>query len=160
PQPWPASPAGPVAVTVPAGAGHRTEVHMKSSTKAANPKSSRPNKPPGRSGGKTVERQKAQKPTRPRGNRTRTRPEPSLAAAAPRSSKQAAVITLLKRPEGVTIAEVMAATGWQPHTVRGLFSGTLKKKLGLRLSSAAADRGRVYRIIDAGRTGDNARAHR
>ena len=120
---------------------------MKSSTKAANPKSSRPNKPPGRSGGKTVERQKAQKPTRPRGNRTRTRPKPSLAAAAPRSSKQAAVITLLQRPEGVTVAEVVAATGWQPHTVRGLFSGTLKKKLGLTLSSAQEQRGRVYRII-------------
>jgi hypothetical protein len=84
--------------------------------------------------------------------------EPSPAAAAPRSSKQAAVIALLQRPEGVTVAEIVAATGWQPHTVRGLFSGTLKKKLGLGLGSAQEDRGRVYRIIDAGRTGENARA--
>ena len=59
-------------------------------------------------------------------------------------SKKAEVIALLRRPEG---AEVVAATGWQPHTVRGLFSGTLKKKLGLTLSSAQEQRGRVYRII-------------
>ena len=44
------------------------------------------------------------------------------------------------------MAEVIAATGWQPHTVRGLFSGTLKKKLGLALTSWRDDRGRVYRI--------------
>jgi hypothetical protein len=131
---------------------------MKSSTKAANTKSSGPKKPPRQGGSKTVERQKAQKPTHPRGTRTRTMTEPSPAAAAPRSSKQAAVIALLQRPEGVTVAEIVAATGWQPHTVRGLFSGTLKKKLGLGLGSAQEDRGRVYRIIDAGRTGENARA--
>jgi hypothetical protein len=52
----------------------------------------------------------------------------------------------------VTIAEIVAATGWQPHTVRGLFSGTLKKKLQLSLSSIQEDRGRVYRISDAGGT--------
>ncbi len=62
-------------------------------------------------------------------------------------SKKAEVIALLRRPEGATVAEVVAATGWQPHTVRGLFSGTLKKKLGLTLSSAQVQRGRVYRII-------------
>ena len=133
---------------------------MKRSTKAANAKSSGPKKPSRRGGSKAAEGQKAGKPIHVRRTRNRASREPSPAAAAPRQSKQATVITLLKRPEGVTIAEVMAATGWQPHTVRGLFSGTLKKKLGLRLSSAAADRGRVYRIIDAGRTGDNARAHR
>jgi hypothetical protein len=78
----------------------------------------------------------------------------NLPAAAPRHSKQAAVVALLRRPQGVTIAEIVAATGWQPHTVRGLFSGTLKKKLHLSLSSAQEDRGRVYRIIDAGGTAD------
>jgi len=60
------------------------------------------------------------------------------------------VIALLNRPEGATIAEVVAETGWQPHTVRGLFSGTLKKKLGLTLSSEREERGRIYRIVEAG----------
>jgi len=45
-----------------------------------------------------------------------------------------------------TVAEVMTATGWQPHTVRGIVSGTLKKKLGLTVVSAKEQRGRVYRI--------------
>jgi Protein of unknown function (DUF3489) len=44
------------------------------------------------------------------------------------------------------IDEVASATGWQRHTVRGVFSGTLKKKLGLILASAKEERGRVYRI--------------
>ena len=61
-------------------------------------------------------------------------------------SKQAQVIDLFRRAEGATVAEVIAATGWQPHTVRGIVSGTLKKKLGLTVLSAKEERGRVYRI--------------
>ena len=67
----------------------------------------------------------------------------------PRPSKQAAVIGLLRRPEGVTVDEVRAATGWQPHTVRGVFSGALKKKRGLAIVAAKEERGRVYRIAEA-----------
>jgi len=48
--------------------------------------------------------------------------------------------------EGATVDEVASATGWQRHTVRGVFSGTLKKKLGLTLASAKEERGRVYRV--------------
>lgn len=65
---------------------------------------------------------------------------------AARASKQAAVIALLRRAEGATVDEVRAATGWQPHTVRGLFSGALKKKLGLTVIAGKEERGRVYRI--------------
>jgi hypothetical protein len=61
-------------------------------------------------------------------------------------SKQDAVIAMLRRPEGATVDEVASATGWQRHTVRGVFSGTLKKKLGLTLASAKEERGRVYRV--------------
>ncbi len=68
-----------------------------------------------------------------------------------RASKQAEVIALLRRPEGATIDEVRAATGWQPHTVRGVFSGALKKKLGLAVIATKEERGRVYRIAEAGR---------
>jgi hypothetical protein len=71
-------------------------------------------------------------------------PEPQSNAKGP--SKQDAVIAMLRRPEGATVDEVASATGWQRHTVRGVFSGTLKKKLGLSLASAKEERGRVYRI--------------
>ena len=76
-------------------------------------------------------------------------PEPQ--SDAKRASKQDAVIAMLRRPEGATVDEatvdeVASATGWQRHTVRGVFSGTLKKKLGLTLASAKEERGRVYRI--------------
>src|SRR5205823_4852291 len=83
-------------------------------------------------------------------NRPDTRPRQSASSPKPRSSKQAEVIALLRRPEGATIADVVAATGWQPHTVRGLFSGTLKKKLGLTLGSEREENGRTYHIVEAG----------
>ena len=51
---------------------------------------------------------------------------------------------MLRLPEGATVDEVASVTGWQRHTVRGVFSGTLKKKLGLTLASAKEERGRVY----------------
>ena len=73
-------------------------------------------------------------------------PEPQSEAKRP--SKQDEVIAMLRRPEGATVNEVVSATGWQRHTVRGVFSGTLKKKLGLTLASAKEERGRVYRIAD------------
>jgi hypothetical protein len=71
---------------------------------------------------------------------------PGREPAAKRPSKQDAVISMLQRPEGATVEEVASAMGWQRHTVRGLFSGTLKKKLRLTLASATEERGRVYRI--------------
>jgi hypothetical protein len=76
-------------------------------------------------------------------------PEPQSEAKRP--SKQDEVIAMLRRPEGATVHEVVSATGWQRHTVRGVFSGTLKKKLGLTLASAKEERGRVYRIAEPAR---------
>jgi hypothetical protein len=74
-------------------------------------------------------------------------PDPDQPSDAKRPSKQEAVIAMLQRPEGATVDEVASVMGWQRHTVRGLFSGTLKKKLGLTLASAQEEeRGRVYRI--------------
>jgi hypothetical protein len=55
---------------------------------------------------------------------------------------------MLRTPEGANIEEIVAATGWLSHTVRGSMSGALKKKLGLTITSEKVDgRGRVYRII-------------
>ncbi len=65
-------------------------------------------------------------------------------------SKQVLVIGLLQRPEGATIAQIMEATGWQQHTVRGTLAGTLKKRLGLSIESSKEAGGqRVYRIDPA-----------
>ena len=57
---------------------------------------------------------------------------------------------MLRAKDGATIGEIVAATGWQPHTVRGAMSGALKKKLGLEVTSEKVDgRGRVYRLPPA-----------
>ena len=65
------------------------------------------------------------------------------------NSKQAQVLAMLRRPEGATLAQICACTGWQQHTVRGTFAGAFKKKLGLDITSTK-DQGaeRVYRIAD------------
>ena len=62
-------------------------------------------------------------------------------------TKQSAMIEMLRQPEGATVEEIAAATGWQSHTVRGAMAGALKKKLGLTILSDKVDgRGRVYKI--------------
>ena len=54
---------------------------------------------------------------------------------------------MLRAPDGATIEEIMAATGWQSHTVRGAMAGALKKKLGLEVTSEKVKgRGRVYKL--------------
>ena len=75
------------------------------------------------------------------------------AASAPKArklregTKQAQLIAMLRASEGATIDEIVAATGWQPHTVRGAFAGALKKKLGLEVTSEKVEgRGRVYKL--------------
>ena len=73
-------------------------------------------------------------------------PDPEPQPDPKRPSKQDVVIAMLRQPEGTTVDEVASVTGWQRHTVRGVFSGSLKKKLGLTLASAKEERGRVYRI--------------
>ncbi len=61
-------------------------------------------------------------------------------------TKQAKLVAMLQRPEGASLDEIVAATGWQAHTVRGAIAGALKKKLGLTVTSEkVAGRGRVYR---------------
>jgi hypothetical protein len=64
-----------------------------------------------------------------------------------RVTKQERMLTLLSRPEGASIAEMMQATNWQQHSVRGFLAGTVKKKLGFSLTtSKVAGDDRRYRI--------------
>ena len=64
-----------------------------------------------------------------------------------RVTKQERMLTLLNRPEGASIAEMMQATDWQQHSVRGFLAGTVKRKLGFSLTtSKAAGDVRRYRI--------------
>jgi len=78
---------------------------------------------------------------------------PAATALAPEparrrtGTKQEALIAMLRAPEGATIDEIVAALNWQGHTVRGVLSGALKKKLGLTISSEKIPgRGRAYRL--------------
>ena len=79
---------------------------------------------------------------------TTVTPEPAPKVRTPREgTKQATLIAMLRTPDGATIEEIMAATGWQSHTVRGAMAGALKKKLGLEVKSEKVeDRGRVYKL--------------
>jgi Protein of unknown function (DUF3489) len=77
---------------------------------------------------------------------------------APRAgTKQALLIEMLKRPEGATVEQIAAVTGWQKHTIRGAISGALKKTLGLTVEATrtpdeagAKGRSTVYRITGSG----------
>ena len=77
-----------------------------------------------------------------------TEADPAPKARTPRTgTKQAKLIEMLRAEGGATIDEIVAATGWQPHTVRGAFAGALKKKLGLEVTSEKVEgRGRVYSL--------------
>jgi hypothetical protein len=79
--------------------------------------------------------------------RKRLAPAPSRAGTRP-DTKHARIIAMLRKPAGVTIAAIMAATDWQQHSVRGFLAGVVRKKLGLNLVSEQTDKGRVYRIKD------------
>jgi hypothetical protein len=66
--------------------------------------------------------------------------KPTKAASANKpaqraGTKQALMIEMLRRPEGATVEQIAAATGWQHHTIRGAISGALKKKLGLTVEA-------------------------
>jgi hypothetical protein len=84
--------------------------------------------------------------------------EPSAKPTPRAGTKQAQMIDLLRRPEGATVEQIAAATGWQHHTIRGAISGALKKKLGLTIEATrtrevgpnktgAKGSSTVYRIV-------------
>ena len=69
------------------------------------------------------------------------------ATGARDGSKASKVLDLLKRPDGATAKELMRATGWQPHSIRGFLSGTVSKKMGLAVTSTKGEDGeRTYSV--------------
>lgn len=64
-------------------------------------------------------------------------------------TKQDQLLALLRRPQGTTIEHAAKTLAWQPHSVRGIISGVLKKRLGLTVTSEKAEGGRVYRVAAA-----------
>ena len=116
------------------------------------PESRRP-RPRPRRPGPTV------RPRRPRSKAKAKAAKPGKAAPAekptPRAgTKQALMIELLKRPEGATVEQIAAATGWQHHTIRGAISGALKKKLGLTVEATRT------REVGPNKTGAKGSTHR
>jgi hypothetical protein len=69
-------------------------------------------------------------------------------AKARAGTKNVQIVAMLQDRAGTTVAAIMAATGWQQHSVRGFLAGVVRKKLGLNLVSERGPDGRVYRVID------------
>jgi hypothetical protein len=88
--------------------------------------------------------------------RTRTRATTSIPAVTAKVtgtvSKSDQILALLRRTGGASLDELMKASHWQPHSVRGFLSGAVRKRMGLTLVSAVSDQGpRRYRIaVEAG----------
>jgi hypothetical protein len=95
----------------------------------------------------SMPRQRKTGAAKPRSKARKASAAKSKKRAASSQSKQDQVIQMLRRRAGVTIEEIIAETGWQPHSVRGFFSGLVKKKLKLPLTSEVAKNGvRRYHI--------------
>lgn len=74
----------------------------------------------------------------------------AIAAAQRPDTKQARLIAMLQAPDGATIAEIAEKLQWRHHSIRGAISGSLRKKLGLRVTSEKnTARGRIYRVCRA-----------
>ena len=63
------------------------------------------------------------------------------AGSVRKGTKTAKILGLLARPRGATVKEIMQATGWQPHSVRGFLSGVVSKQMRLKLRTAKDDSG-------------------
>ena len=99
-----------------------------------------------RSHAASIPRERKTAAARSQGKARKTSPSPKRRGAHPQS-KQDLVIQMLRRQSGVTIEDIISKTGWQPHSVRGFFSGLVKKKLKLPLASEVGKDGvRRYHI--------------
>ncbi|MEQ8747083.1 DUF3489 domain-containing protein [Pyruvatibacter sp.] len=95
---------------------------------------------------------KSPRPTADQPKTHKNRKSTTAASKRPSSrtpSKASTIVGLLHGNDGASLAELQQATGWQPHSVRGFLSGTIKKRMGLALTSERdADGERRYRIVE------------
>ena len=84
-------------------------------------------------------------PAQPVGKKTANAKKVPTKSKEP-SGKLGKVVSLLKRPKGASLADLMKATGWQAHSVRGAISGAIKKKLKFAVLSEMTGNVRTYRI--------------
>jgi hypothetical protein len=125
------------------GIGPESEPKSKASPKPAASKTPKT----ANTAAKGAKNAKPAKTAAPARKAARTAPTIATTPTPREGTKQATMIAMLHRKNGATIAEIVAETGWQPHTVRGAFAGALKKKLGLNIVSEKVERrGRVYRL--------------
>ena len=82
----------------------------------------------------------------PTKSRTQSAKSAEASPVAAPGGKLGILVTMLSRKDGATIADLVAATGWQAHSVRGAMSGALGKKRGLTIMRARADGVSTYRI--------------
>ena len=100
----------------------------------------------------TKPKSKPKAATRPIAPKTTKPASPKRSAPASSTSKARSatkherIIAMLRTSAGATIASLVTATEWQPHSVRGFLAGVVRKKLGLNLISEQTEKGRVYRI--------------
>lgn len=81
---------------------------------------------------------------RPKGQALR--PDAKHTIADVPSVKLAALIAVLSTPQGATVAQMMALTGWQAHSIRSVMSGSIKKQHRFSIVSKKAGDERIYRI--------------
>jgi hypothetical protein len=93
----------------------------------------------------TIKSKKSQSNKAPRTDRSK-RVTNGKASTIREGSKLETILSLLRSKEGATLEQLTKATGWQSHSVRGMMSGTIKKKMGLSIHSEKLEGVRTYKI--------------
>jgi hypothetical protein len=113
------------------------------------PKTTSPAKPSSKPAAKPIAAAKKSPAKKLIASKSPTRPQPAPPSpVTPPATKQSQLISMLGSSSGATLVQMMTLTGWQAHTMRGMLSGSLRKRLGLDVQSRMEEGVRVYRIVE------------